>query len=78
MKVEAKRRILVIMDETITKGETMKKSTTIKLDLGNNEELSQGVFENSDGTYLALTFTKSKNFKTKKGAIRWLRRQIGR
>lgn len=42
------------------------------LDLGNNESLSTGISENSDGTYTALTFTKSKTFKTLKGAEKWL------
>jgi hypothetical protein len=42
------------------------------LDLGNNESLSTGIAKNSDGTYTALTFTKSKTFKTAKGAEKWL------
>jgi len=42
------------------------------LDLGNNETLSKGINKNSDGTYTAMTFTKSKDFKTLKGAEKWL------
>jgi len=44
------------------------------LDLGNNESVSKGVFKNNDGTYTALTFSKSKEFKTLKGAEKWLRK----
>ena len=44
------------------------------LNLGNNETISRGVAKNADGTFTALTFTKSKNFKTKAGAERWLAR----
>jgi hypothetical protein len=43
-------------------------------DMGNNERLSVGIEKQNDGTYLALTFTKSKYFKTRKGAERWLER----
>jgi hypothetical protein len=42
------------------------------LDLGNNETLAKGVFPQSDGTYLAMTFSQSKTFKTLKGANKWL------
>lgn len=45
------------------------------LNLGNGEHISAGVFENNDGTFTAMTFTKSKDFKTRKGAERWLSRQ---
>ncbi len=44
------------------------------IDLGNNEKVSTGVFQNSDGTYTAMTFTKSKTFKTERGAKAWLGR----
>lgn len=47
-----------------------------KLDLGNNEELSFGIFEESNGTFTAMTFTQSKNFKTKKGAEKWLAKRV--
>lgn len=45
-------------------------------DLGNNESLKTGVFQNTDGTFTALTFTKSKTFKTEAGAQKWLARQM--
>ncbi|MFA8044243.1 DUF1391 family protein [Escherichia coli] len=31
-----------------------------------------GVFPNQDGTFTAMTYTKSKSFKTEAGARRWL------
>ena len=42
------------------------------LNLGNNERISSGIFKNNDGTFTAMTFTKSKEFKTLKGAKKWL------
>ena len=46
---------------------------TKQIDMGNNETLStDGLFRNSDGTYTAHTLTRSKTFKTEKGARRWL------
>jgi hypothetical protein len=50
----------------------MKNET---LDLGNNESLSRGVFPQNDGTFLALTYSASKTFKTEAGARRWLDRR---
>lgn len=47
-------------------------------DLGNNESACVGVVAERDGTFTALTFTQSKNFKTKAGAERWLARRTGR
>lgn len=47
------------------------------LDLGNNEKISSGVFANNDGTFTALTFTKSKTFKTENGANRWYAKNTG-
>ncbi|WP_115448513.1 DUF1391 family protein [Escherichia coli] len=44
------------------------------LNLGNNESLVCGVFPNHDGTFTAMTYTKSKTFKTEAGAHRWLAR----
>ena len=41
-------------------------------DMGNNESLTRGLFPESDGEFLAMTFTESKRFKTKEGAIKWL------
>ena len=45
-------------------------------DMGNNETVSTGVFPNNDGTFTAMTFTKSKNFKTEAGALKWLNRML--
>ena len=47
------------------------------IDLGNNESLVCGVFPNQDGTFTAMTYTKSKTFKTENGARRWLERNSG-
>ncbi|ENW0618249.1 DUF1391 family protein [Escherichia coli] len=33
-----------------------------------------GVFPNLDGTFTAMTYTRSKTFKTEAGARRWLAR----
>ncbi|EAM4563142.1 TPA: DUF1391 domain-containing protein [Salmonella enterica] len=44
------------------------------IDLGNNESVVYGVFPNNDGTFTAMTFTRSKTFKTEAGAQRWLTR----
>lgn len=62
----------------------MKTTTTTPtvtnrtLDMGNNESLSSGVFAQPDGTWLAMTFTVSKTFKTQSGAVRWYLRHTGR
>ncbi|HHI2460708.1 TPA: DUF1391 family protein [Escherichia coli] len=34
-------------------------------------------FPNQDGTFTAMTYTKSKTFKTENGARRWLERNSG-
>jgi len=47
------------------------------LNLGNNEAISSGVFLNADGTFTAMTFTKSKDFKTEAGARRWYSKNTG-
>jgi hypothetical protein len=47
-------------------------TTTISIDLSNNESLSRGITRNSDGTFTAVTFSASKTFKTRAGAVRWL------
>ena len=52
------------------------KSTVIKIDLGNNESISRGINKNNDGTYTAMTFSKSKTFKTLKGAENWMKRNV--
>lgn len=44
------------------------------IDLGNRESLVCGVFPNQDDTFTAMTYTKSKTFKTESGARRWLAR----
>jgi hypothetical protein len=49
--------------------------STTSLDLGNNETISRGIAVNSDGTFTALTYAASKEFKTRKGAERWLERR---
>lgn len=47
------------------------------LDQGNNETLSRGVIAERDGSFTAMPFTASKNFKTRAGAERWLARRAG-
>ncbi len=62
-----------------TQGENRMKEYSVEvLDLGNNESATRGVFENSDGTFTALTYTQSKDFKTLKGAQKWFARKTGR
>jgi hypothetical protein len=48
------------------------------INTGNNESLTRGVFENADGTFTALTYSRSKDFKTKAGAIRWFKKSTGK
>ena len=45
-----------------------------QIETGNNETLSRGVFRNADGTYTAMTYSQSKDFKTEAGAARWFAR----
>lgn len=45
-------------------------------DFGNNESIVTGVFPNANGTFTALTFTKSKEFKTEAGAVKWFNRMM--
>lgn len=47
----------------------MKNKT---FDLGNNETASVGIFDQEDGTFMAMTFSRLKSFKTRKGAEAWL------
>jgi hypothetical protein len=47
----------------------------MNIDLGNNETASITIEKETDGTFTAITLTKSKNFKTLKGAQRWLARK---
>jgi len=42
------------------------------IDLGNNESASIAIETNQDGTFTAMTYSASKEFKTFKGAVRWL------
>ncbi|HBE6345363.1 TPA: DUF1391 family protein [Escherichia coli] len=44
---------------------------------GENTHQICGVFPNQDGTFTAMTYTKSKTFKTENGARRWLERNSG-
>ncbi|MCP4700487.1 MAG: DUF1391 domain-containing protein [Gammaproteobacteria bacterium] len=55
----------------------MKATQTRIIDLGNNESVSSGIHQNNDGTYTAMTFTRSKEFKTLAGAQRWLKKAKG-
>lgn len=49
---------------------------TETIDLGNNESMTRGVFEQPDGTFLALAYSTSKSgFRTRGGAERWLERR---
>ena len=41
----------------------------------NNDTIATGIFENDDGTFTALAFSASKDFKTYAGAARWLARR---
>ncbi len=50
-------------------------NSTETIDLGNNESMSRGIFPQRDGTFLAMTFSRSKTFKTRKGAEAWLSRR---
>ena len=45
------------------------------IDTGNNESLRRGITQETDGTYTAVSFSASKNFKTIKGAEKWLARR---
>jgi len=47
-------------------------TTRTALDLGNNESLARSIVKNSNGTFTAVTFSASRDFKTYAGAVRWL------
>jgi hypothetical protein len=49
----------------------ISKSTTQTVELGNNEQVTCGLVQIATG-FLALTFTSSKQYKTRAGAARWL------
>jgi len=55
-----------------------KMQTTIRIEDANNETQTRGVFKNADGNYTAMTFTQSKDFKTLKGAQKWLEARTAR
>ncbi len=57
---------------------TANDNSNKTLDLGNNESLSEGVFPQADGRFLAMTTTQSKWFATKGGAERWYARKTAR
>jgi hypothetical protein len=57
-------------------GQKMSNAVTNQtIDMGNNERMSCGVFAQPNGTWLAMTLTRSQFFKTRKGAerafLRW-------
>lgn len=61
----------------------MQTKSGIKYDgetmtLGNGESITRGIFPQSDGTFLAVTFTLSEVFKTRKGAEKWFLRWTGK
>ena len=57
------------------KGNQMEIIRNDAVDMGNNESATAaGIVKNTDGTYTAMTFTRSRDFKTLKGAQRWLAR----
>ena len=46
------------------------------IDMGNNETLGIGIAgPDANGTFIALTLSQSKCFRTRKGAERWLARR---
>tara|TARA_R110000765_G_scaffold59500_1_gene115702 strand:+ start:1474 stop:1674 length:201 start_codon:yes stop_codon:yes gene_type:complete len=49
-----------------------RRKKKMQIELGNNESATIGIVEQSDGSFLALTFSVSKEFKTRNGAIKWL------
>ena len=55
---------------------TTNHTATVTIDLGNNESMSRGIFPQPDGSFIAMTFTQSKTFKTRAGAEKWLARKL--
>jgi hypothetical protein len=53
-------------------------TTNETMDFGNNETVSRGVFPQADGTWLAMTLTQSRTFRTEKGARAWFARVTAR
>lgn len=54
-------------------GDTMSMKTRTDLIAG---DYVRGIFPQKDGTFLALTFTKCKYFKTYRGAVKWMDRHV--
>lgn len=52
--------------------------TKLTVDLGNNESLTRAISRNADGTFTAVTFTASRNFKTHKGAVKWMAERMAK
>jgi hypothetical protein len=48
-----------------------------KIEMG-DKTISSGVKKNPDGTYTAMTYTQSKDFKTEKGAQKWHDKMTGK
>ena len=48
-----------------------------RIDQGNNESLLRGIYQERDGGFLAMTYTKSRSFKTFRGAARWFEKRTG-
>ena len=57
--------------ETVSDGKSTSDQHHV-LDLGNNELLTRGLFPQSDGSFIAMTYTESRDFKTQAGALAWL------
>ena len=47
-------------------------NTNRVVDCGNNQTWTMGCFAQPNGTFLAMTFTDSREFKTRAGAEKWL------
>jgi hypothetical protein len=50
----------------------MNATTITNEAYGMNETWNLGIYANNDGTFTAMTWTQSKDFKTRKGAVNWL------
>lgn len=48
------------------------------IELGNNEQVRSGIIAERDGSFTAMTFTQSKNFKTEAGARKWYAKMTGK
>ena len=70
-KKQSKKKAKINLAIGKDSGESMWVMQNKTISTGNNETLSRGVFQNSDGTWTALTYANSKTFKTQAGANRW-------